>query len=168
MLPSILVAGIGNIFHGDDSFGIEVLQKLALSSLPGNVRLMDIGIRGVDLAFAMLDGYETIILIDATSQGGPPGTLYTMELDPDDLPDGASLANAHGLDPASVLSAAKNMGARFGKVFLVGCEPLVLESENGRIGLSDVVQAAVRPAVETVQKLLQSLTLQEVNVDEFA
>lgn len=168
MLPSILVAGIGNIFHGDDSFGVEVIQQLASSSLPGNVRLMDIGIRGVDLTFAMLDGYDAIILIDATSQGGPPGTLYTMKLDPDDLPAGGSLANAHGLDPTSVLSAAKNMGARFGKVFLVGCEPFVLESEDGRIGLSEVVQAAVRPAIETVQRLLKSLTLQEVNVDEFA
>lgn len=168
MLPSILVAGIGNIFHGDDSFGVEVIQRLASSSLPGNVRLMDIGIRGVDLAFAMLDGYDAIILIDTTSQGGAPGTLYTMELDPDDLPDGASLANSHGLDPAFVLSAAKSMGARFGKLFLVGCEPLVLESEDGHIGLSDVVQAAVRPAVDTVQRLLQSLTLEEVNANEFA
>lgn len=168
MLPSILVAGIGNIFHGDDSFGVEVARKLALSSLPANVRLMDIGIRGIDLAFAMLDGYDAIILIDATSRGGPPGTLYTMELDPDDLPQGASLANAHGLDPASVLSAAKSMGAHFGKIFLVGCEPLVLDSEDGRTGLSDVVQAAVDRAVETTRSLLQNLTFQEVKANEYA
>ena len=114
MKPSILVAGIGNIFQGDDAFGCHVIQNLCESGVPKHVRLMDFGIRSLDLCFALLDPYESIILIDATARGGDPGTLYTIEIGPEDIPDvnEQSLVNSHGLDPVRVLSLAASMGDR--------------------------------------------------------
>jgi hydrogenase maturation protease len=80
-LPRVLVACIGNIFLGDDAFGVEVAQRLAGRGLPEGVRVVDFGIRGLDLTFALLDDYEAVILVDATPRGGDPGTLYVLELD---------------------------------------------------------------------------------------
>ena len=99
---SILIAGIGNIFQGDDAFGVEVIRRLAGIDLPEHVQLMDIGIRSIDLGFALLDPYDLTILVDATARGGAPGTLYTIEITPDDIPDAsgeASMVNSHGLNP---------------------------------------------------------------------
>ncbi len=154
----VLVAGIGNIFHADDAFGVRVAQQLADEGAPEGVRVMDVGIRGIDLAFALLDPYELVILVDTTQRGGSPGTLYTIEIGPDDIPDQCdqdSLVNSHGLNPVRVLSLAKSMGARLDKILLVACEPQVLDSsDTGRIGLSDVVEAAVLPALTTVRNLV--------------
>ena len=159
MSGDVLVAGIGNIFQGDDAFGVAVAQRLSGISLPTHVRVMDAGIRSLDLAFALMDEHALTILVDATSRGGEAGTIYTIEIEPSDIPDvqeKGSLVNSHGLDPVRVLSLAKSMGARFGKTFLVGCEPLVIDcDETGDIGLSDPVQAAVAPAAETVLSLIE-------------
>jgi hydrogenase maturation protease len=167
MAGEVLIAGIGNIFQGDDAFGVAVVQKLGAKSLPENVRVMDIGIRSVDLAFALLDEYELTILIDATPRGGAPGTLYTIEITPDDIPaenDEALMVNSHGLDPVRVLMLARSMGARFKKILLIGCEPLVVEhDETGHIGLSAEIAAAVEPAVEAVRQLLEEFTQREVS-----
>ncbi|MGH9640379.1 MAG: hydrogenase maturation protease [Bryobacteraceae bacterium] len=158
MKRPVLIAGIGNIFQGDDAFGVEVARKLAKLEFPENVRLMDAGIRGMDLAFALLEEYECIVLVDATARGGAPGTLYTIEIDPDGMPE-ASLANAHSLEPVRVLALAKSMGAQFRNVLLVGCEPLVLDrDESGYIGLSEPVAAAVEPAVQSIQQLVGKFT----------
>ncbi|HEX7360157.1 MAG TPA: hydrogenase maturation protease [Bryobacteraceae bacterium] len=158
MKRPVLIAGIGNIFQGDDAFGVEVARKLAKLEFPENVRVMDAGIRGMDLAFALLEEYECIVLVDATARGGAPGTLYTIEIDPDDMPE-ASPANAHSLDPVRVLGLAKSMGAQFRKVLLVGCEPLVLDrDESGYIGLSEPVAAAVEPAVRIIRDLAGEFT----------
>jgi hydrogenase maturation protease len=155
----ILVAGIGNIFQGDDAFGVAVAQHLSGMSLPATVQVMDAGIRSLDLAFGLMDQHELTILVDATSRGGEPGTIYTIEIEPSDIPDACdegSLVNSHGLDPVRVLSLAKSMGARFGKTFLIGCEPLVIDcDETGHIGLSGPVRAAVTPAAETVLNLIE-------------
>lgn len=162
---SVLIAGIGNIFQGDDAFGVAVAHKLATIGFAENIRVMDIGIRSIDLGFALLDDCDLTILVDATARGGAPGTLYTIEIDRRDIPDvsdEASMVNSHGLDPIRVLALAKTMGARFQKVLLVGCEPLVLNrDESGEIGLSNVVQAAVDPAVEMIERLLEESTKKE-------
>jgi len=159
MSGSVLIAGIGNIFQGDDAFGVSVVQRLAALDFSEKVRVMDIGIRSIDLGFALLDDYDLTILVDAASRGGAPGTLYTIEIAPDDIPDEcneSSLVNSHGLNPVRVLALAKSMGAPFKKILLVGCEPLVLEQdESGHIGLSEVVQAAVDPAVEMIRQVVE-------------
>lgn len=158
MSCSVLVAGIGNIFHADDAFGVRVAQQLAQDGAPEGVRVIDVGIRSIDLAFVLLDPYELVILVDATQRGGSPGTLYTIEIGPDDIPnvcEGDSLVNSHGLNPVSVLSLAKSMGARLDKILLVACEPQVLDStESGHIGLSDAVQAAIDPALTIIRNLV--------------
>ncbi len=156
---SVLIAGIGNIFQGDDAFGVAVAHKLAASGFAENIRVMDIGIRSIDLGFALLEDYDLTILADATARGGAPGTLYTIEIAADDIPDAddeASMVNSHGLNPLLVLALAKSMGASFKKILLVGCEPLLLEhDETGHIGLSKVVEAAVDPAVEAIRQLVE-------------
>ena len=165
MSASVLIAGIGNIFQGDDAFGVAVAHKLALLTLAENIRVMDIGIRSIDLAFALLDEYDLTILIDATARGGSPGTLYTIEIRAEDIPevsDESSVVNAHGLDPVRVLALARSLGASFKKILLVGCEPLLTEhDESGHIGLSQVVEAAVDPAVDIIRSLIEEFTKRE-------
>ena len=158
MSKSILIAGIGNIFHGDDAFGVAVAQRLAAYAWPENVRVVDFGIRAVDLAFALLDGYDLTILVDATPRGGAPGTVYVIEPDLDSLREhaGEPCVNSHGLHPAQVLALARNMGAHFNRILVVGCEPRVLDSEdNDYIGLSRDVEAAVDPSIEIIRGLVQ-------------
>ena len=157
MSKSVLIAGIGNIFHGDDSFGVAVAQKLAACGWPENVRVVDFGIRAIDLAFAFLDGYDLTVLVDATARGDAPGTLYVIEPNVDELLNNAEGAcvNSHTLDPAKVLVLAKNMGAQFRRILLIGCEPLSLDGEGALMGLSGAVKAAVDPAVEMIQTLVR-------------
>lgn len=157
MSRSVLIGGIGNIFHGDDAFGVVVAQILASCNWPENVRVVDFGIRAIDLAFAFLDSYDLTILVDATARGGAPGALYVIEPDVDGLVQNAQdmCVNSHSLDPAKVLVLAKSMGAKFKRILLIGCEPLVLGGEEGSIGLSHPVQAAVDPAVEMIRAFVQ-------------
>lgn len=169
MKRSILVAGIGNIFQGDDAFGCHVVQHLCGSGLPDDVRLMDAGIRSLDLCFALLDGYEAVILVDATARGGQPGTLYTIEIGPEDIPDVNEhpLVNSHGLDPVRVLSLAKSMGARFRNTYLVGCEPAVLDRDDtGELGLSEIVAAAVELAAAMVRKLINEIETKSIDFEK--
>lgn len=164
----VLIAGIGNIFQGDDAFGVEVVRRLAERKFPERVRVMDIGIRSVDLGFALLDPYDLTLLVDATARGSAPGTLYTIEISSGDIPnlDEASLVNSHGLNPVLVLALAKSMGATFQHVILIGCEPLVLDQdESGHIGLSDVVEAAVNPACQTILQLIDELSRNEAVIN---
>ncbi len=160
----ILVAGIGNIFHGDDAFGVEVAQRLLRRSLPAEVRVVDFGIRGFDLTYALLDGPGLVILVDATSRDGPPGTLYTIEIDPH-APvglDGPNISVAtHGMNPMRVLQLAQSMGGCNSRMLLVGCQPETLGSEEeGQMGLSDTVAAVVDAAADVVEKLAREF-LQE-------
>src|SRR5262249_6920364 len=120
-VPRILVAGIGNIFMGDDAFGVEVVRSLSRRPLPSEVRLVDFGIRGLDLAYALVEGYDLTILIDATMRGGAPGTLYTLEPDIPESADGD--LEGHGMTPAKVLALASRLGGLTGRLVLVGCEP---------------------------------------------
>jgi hydrogenase maturation protease len=170
MTPSLLVAGIGNIFQGDDAFGVAVVQRLSAMPVPENVRVLDVGIRSLDLVFALLDNPHLTVLVDVTSRGGPPGTLYTIEIDHGDIPDvseAASLVNSHGLDPVRVLSLAKSMGAELRNVLLIGCEPEILDRDDtGHIGLSDAVEAAVNPAVESIRRLIHEFETEIINKKE--
>jgi hydrogenase maturation protease len=155
---SVLVAGVGNIFLGDDAFGVEVAQRLARRCLPHGVRVVDFGIRGFDLAHALLEEQDaSVVLVDATPRGGEPGTLYVIE---PSLEDEAVVPSVepHAMDPLRVLRLACSMGARPKRVLLVGCEPTPLEPEDvelGHMGLSQPVQAAIDPAVELVESLLE-------------
>jgi hydrogenase maturation protease len=157
---SILIAGIGNIFLGDDGFGCEVLRQLAGRTWPDNVRVVDFGIRGFDLAYALLDGYDVTIFVDATPRGGTPGTLYTIEPDLDEL-DGLDaqgmMVETHGMNPMKVLAMVKSMGGEFKRILLVGCEPATFGPEEGQMGLSEPVSLAVAEAVHIVESLVTKI-----------
>jgi len=168
--PTILVAGIGNIFLGDDAFGVEVVRRLANLQLPTSVRVADFGIRGFDLAYALQDGYETTILVDACPHGEAPGTLYVIEPDLKALDDLAlnapeapqALMEAHTMNPVSVLRMARAMNISLKNILLVGCEPETLGGEEGQMGLSAPVEAAVDSGV----KLLESIIDKVLNGDK--
>ncbi|HTU20087.1 MAG TPA: hydrogenase maturation protease [Gemmataceae bacterium] len=154
--PRILIAGIGNIFLGDDAFGVEVVQRLAQRAVPDEVRVVDFGIRGLDLTYALLDGYETVILVDAVPRGGAPGTLYVLEpTRGENLP--ASIAT-HGMDPVQVLRLAEAMGGKIEQLLLVGCEPTPVDDyEEMQPGLSVPVRAAVEEAIPLLELLIARL-----------
>jgi hydrogenase maturation protease len=154
----ILVAGIGNIFFGDDAFGCEVASQLRRKPLPEGVRVIDFGIRSYDLAYAIMDGYDATILVDATPQGSAPGTIYLIEPDLkklDELPDEA--VNAHSMNPVRVLQLVRSLGGKPGWLRVVGCDPAVLETEEGAMGLTEKVQAAVAPAIEMIETLIRKI-----------
>jgi hydrogenase maturation protease len=148
---TVLVAGIGNVFLGDDGFGVAVAARLAEQELPGDVRVADYGIRGMHLAYDLAgDDYDLTILVDAFSTGDPPGTVSVIELDPAGEPR-AELLDAHGMQPDVVLGLVTLLGAKPGRVLLVGCEPAVLD--HG-MGLSPTVRQAVDAAAGVVRDLL--------------
>src|SRR5215510_4742692 len=136
--PSILVAGIGNIFLGDDAFGCEVVKELSQRFWPDNVRIVDFGIRGFDLAYALLDGYDVTIFVDATARGKEPGTLYVIEPDLNEVCESdaqSMMVETHGMNPMKVLSMVRSMGGQLQRILLVGCEPATLGPEEGQMGL---------------------------------
>jgi hydrogenase maturation protease len=167
--PRILVAGIGNIFLGDDAFGCEAVQRLGLRPIPDNVRVVDFGIRGFDLAFALMEAYDAFVLVDATPRGGAPGTLYTMEVDMDAVgePEDA-LVEAHSLNPVKVLSLAKSMGAEPRRVYVVGCEPTPAQDseDEERMGLSEPVSAALDGAVAMIEAVVERIGSEKGADDE--
>jgi hydrogenase maturation protease len=161
MTPSVLIAGLGNIFLGDDAFGSEVARRLLSRDWPDEVRVVDFGIRGLDLMFSLLDGYDTVILVDATPRGGAPGTLYTIEPDISEIdaaePEAAAI-ETHSMDPMRVLAAARATGAQFHRILLVGCEPSPESADPngpGSIGLTTAVANAVDEAISIVAGLVE-------------
>jgi hydrogenase maturation protease len=160
--PRILIACIGNIFLGDDAFGVEVAMRLAGRPMPVGVRVVDYGIRGLDLAYALLDGdQEVTIFVDATARGGEPGTIYVIEPDLGELGGEKAepaVVEAHGMDPLKVLRLVRSMGGTFSRILLVGCEPATLGPENvGALGLSEPVAHAVGEAVGVVESLVATI-----------
>jgi hydrogenase maturation protease len=145
-----MVAGVGNIFLGDDGFGVEVARRLSEVDLPAGVQVRDYGVSGMHLAFDLLDGYDTTILVDATTRGDAPGTVYVVELDPVTEPSGT--VDAHGMQPDVVLHLLAMLGGHPGRVLLVGCEPA---SVTDHIGLSPLVAGAVDVAVQKVIELVE-------------
>jgi hydrogenase maturation protease len=157
MTNMILVAGVGNIFLGDDAFGVEVARSLCKRKLPPSISVKDFGIRGFDLAYTLLDPWQAVILVDALPQGEAPGTLFVMEPDLRNIaapqsPD--TVFNAHGMDPVRVLTLSASLGVISAEVFVVGCEPHDFGDElEGRMGLSPQVQAVVEDASNMVERL---------------
>jgi hydrogenase maturation protease len=152
---SILIAGVGNIFQGDDAFGVEVARRLLATEMPPGVMVKDFGIRGVDLTYALMDGHDTVILVDAAARGEKPGTVSLVECDRavNGIPD-APILSAHDLDPAKVMQLVAALGGDCGRLLLVACEPADLGGADGRIGLSPPVAAAIEPATQLVMSLL--------------
>jgi hydrogenase maturation protease len=151
----VLVAGIGNIFLGDDGFGCEVARRLLEQPLPERVRVVDYGIRGMHLAYDLLDGYDTLVLVDALPGEpgqGEPGDVAVLEVGADDLGSGA--LDAHGMDPVAVLASLEGLGGRLPRTLVVGCRPL--DVAEG-MGLTGPVAAAVDVAVDTVRGLVEVL-----------
>jgi len=158
-MSRILVAGIGNIFQADDAFGVEVVQRLARRALPPGVKVVDFGIRGVDLAYALLDGHDAAVLVDTAQRGEPAGTLYVIEPERPAAEGVESPAfSPHELDPARVLDLVRALGGDCPRVLVLACEPLSLGDEQGEIGLSAPVAAAVEPAIAMIEKLVRQLS----------
>jgi hydrogenase maturation protease len=158
--PTVLVAGIGNIFLGDDAFGVEVIRRMAGRELPAGVRVSDFGIRGFDLAYALQDGYETTILIDACPHGEAPGTLYVIEPDLKALDDPQAqqaTVEAHAMNPMNVLRMAKAMNIELKNILLVGCEPETFGGDEGQMGLSAAVESVLEDAVQLVESLIEKV-----------
>ncbi|MFF6783430.1 hydrogenase maturation protease [Streptomyces sp. NPDC012510] len=157
--PRTLVAGIGNIFLRDDGFGVETARLLAERDLPGHIEVVDIGVRGVHLAYQLLDGYDTLVLVDATARGEAPGTLYVIEHEAAEggsSSPGTPALDGHRMTPDTVLALLGTLCAGTGgepprRVLVVGCEPA---SVDEGIGLTTAVSDAVPGAVRLIEELL--------------
>jgi len=158
----ILIAGIGNIFFGDDAFGCEVVRELIKRAWPSEVSVVDFGIKSYDLAFALTDGCDAAILIDASPRGNEPGTTYLLELDINQVPQiNEENVNAHSMNPVAVLQLARALGEPTRALYLVGCEPEKIIMEEGAMGLSETVRAAIPQAVEMIKSLVRDLLQKE-------
>ena len=157
-MKRILVAAIGNAWLKDDGFGGEVVKRLESRELPEGAAVFDFGTGGLDLAYEVMRGYDALLLIDVSRQGGEPGTLYVMEALKDDVEAGiedGQMINPHAMDPQTVLRFVKTLGAWPGKVVVVACEPA--EVEEMGMGLSPAVQSAVDAAVGVVIETIEQL-----------
>ena len=162
----ILVAGVGNLFLGDDAFGVEVVQELLRSRDPLRARVMDTGIRGMHLAYELLEGYDALVLVDAMAHGEVPGTVSLFERSWEEaIRTARGAGGAHDLDPESALALLERLGGRVERIFTVGCEP---EELDERIGLSARVAAAVPPAVRAVRDLVARLNLSTPEVTQWS
>jgi hydrogenase maturation protease len=151
----LLVAGIGNIFFSDDGFGVEVAHRLARRDLPPGARVEDFGIRGVHLAYELLEGYDALVLIDALPMGEPPGTLVVMAPEPEGSQHGgAPIMDAHTMSPTVVLSTLARLGGHVARVYVVGCQPATLEDG---MALSAPVAGAVEAAVDLCVQLVAEI-----------
>ncbi|HEY2509051.1 MAG TPA: hydrogenase maturation protease [Streptosporangiaceae bacterium] len=160
MKARTLVACVGNVFLGDDGFGVEVARRLATADIPDGVRVADYGISGMHLAYDLAGhGYETTILVDAAPRGGEPGTITVVEVDPEEhrvsaekSVEGSQLFNAHGMQPDVIFGVLDMLGAKAGRILVVGCEPASIEY---RMELSEPVAAAVDEAVRVVLDMVK-------------
>ena len=155
----VLVAGVGNIFLGDDGFGVEVVRRLAEREMPEGVEVKDFGIRGMDLAYALQEDYEVVVFVDALPRGEEPGTVYLIE--PEIEEDGEVSLDTHGMDPVKVIKLSRVLGAEPTRTLVVGCEPQVVLSgedyDDMSMELSEPVHAAVGEAVNLVESLVEEV-----------
>jgi hydrogenase maturation protease len=174
MKGRILIACVGNIFLGDDGFGVEVAKRLAQLPMPDGVKLGDYGTGGMHLAYDMADGYETTILVDAAPRGGEPGTVTLIEVDPAEHPNpaaalgalqGSMLFDGHGMQPDVVFGILEMLGGKAGRILVVGCEPATVEYG---MELSEPVAAAVDEAVQIVMGLVGADGVPVATVKEYA
>ena len=155
----VLVAGLGNIFLGDDGFGVEVVRRLTEREMPEGVEVKDFGIRGMDLAYALQEDYEVVVFVDAVPRGEEPGTVYLIE--PEIEEDGEISLDTHGMDPVKVIKLSRALGAEPARTLVVGCEPQVVLSgedyDEMSMELSEPVHAAVGDAVKLVESLVEEI-----------
>ncbi|MEA2503355.1 MAG: hydrogenase maturation protease [Actinomycetota bacterium] len=164
MTQKMLVAGVGNIFFTDDAFGCEVVRRLANEDLPEGVTVADFGIKGVHLAYELLEGYDTVIIVDAAPCGGKPGDLYLIEPKLEEIAESplvqaategeSALIDAHGLEPDAIFGMLKALGGNVGRALVVGCEP---EDVEDGLGLTATVEAAVEPAVRRLVDIIDRI-----------
>lgn len=154
MKGKVLVAGIGNIFLGDDAFGVEVVRCLEQRSLPAHVVVKDFGIRSYDLAYTLMQEWDLIVLVDSLPRGGQPGTLYTMEPEVPAVETAANI-DAHSMNPVAALQLVSALGGKVGRLLVVGCEPGNLESsQDGEFALSAPVSHAIEGAIDIIESLV--------------
>lgn len=151
MTGRTLVAGVGNVFLGDDAFGVEVVRLLADRPRPAGVEIADFGIRGVHLVYELLNGCDLFVLIDAAQRGYEPGTVTVLEVKPEDVIPGTPVMDAHSLAPDDIFAMLNSMGGHPGRCLVVACEPADV---TAGMGLSDRVRAALPHAVHAVEEIL--------------
>jgi hydrogenase maturation protease len=150
----VLIGGLGNIFLGDDAFGVEVVRRLSEMPLPDDVRLMDVGVRTLHLAYELREhAYDTLIIIDIVSKGADPGTLYLLEPDSDEAFDDVRVQNGHGVHPHEILAVVRQLGGEVPRMVIVACEPSPIGADAG---LSAAVSAAVDKAAQLVMRVIHS------------
>jgi hydrogenase maturation protease len=153
--PRVLIAGLGNLFLGDDAFGVEVVRRLSVLGLPDDVRLIDVGIRSVHLAYELRErAYDTVILIDVISKGADAGTLYVLEPDNDEDTFNDRVTDGHAIHPHDIIALVRQLGGHLPRMILVGCEPFRIGPDAG---LSPRVAAAVDEAVALVTRLASAV-----------
>lgn len=150
MTTRVLVAGVGNLFLRDDAFGSEAARRLGAYALPEGVTVVDYGIRGMHLAYDLLEGYDALVIVDAAPRNGKPGDIVVLEVGPDDL--GTGELDAHGMEPTAVLASLGTLGGDLPRTFVVGCEP---GDVSEGMGLTPPVEAAIERAVTVVLELLE-------------
>jgi len=161
-MKRILVAGIGNAWLSDDGFGGEVVRRLEQRELPEGAIVLDFGTGGLDLAYEVMRGYDALVLVDVSRQGGEPGTLYVMEPDLEEIApsiEDGDVINPHGMDPQTVLRFVRAVGGWSGKVVIVACEPG--EVEDLGLGLSPALEAAVDQAIALIDETIAELRTEE-------
>jgi hydrogenase maturation protease len=165
MSSGILIACMGNIFLGDDGFGCEVARSLAQMDLPPDVSVIDYGIRGLDLAYALLKPYAAVIFVDVVSRGAAPGTLYLLQPVHADAGPPAT-PDPHSMDPMHLLAMARSLGEVTAEIFIVACEPNDFGGDfNGRMGLSQVVASAIPEAVRTIFDVIAGIRKRDARMN---
>lgn len=157
MRDNILIAGIGNVFLGDDGFGVEVVRRLAERKLPEKVCVRDFGIRSYDLAYALMEDWRLVILVDAVPRGEAPGTVYTIEPEMSGMTEMTAQIDAHSMNPVAILQMVSALGGKVGRMLVVGCEPASLAFDRaGEFKLSVPVEAAVEESIRVIETLIAS------------
>jgi hydrogenase maturation protease len=166
--PRILVAGIGNIFLGDDGFGCEVVRELVTMGVSREAKVVDYGIRGLDLAYALLEPYEVVVFVDAIARAGQPGSVYLLQpVNPEKDGGGETALDPHAMDPMHLMAMARSLGEIKAEIYIVGCEPNDFGDElEGRMGLSTVVRASVPEAARMVVELIAHIHAQKMQAAE--
>ena len=156
---NILVACVGNIFFGDDGFGVEVARTLDSIDLPDQVAVVDFGIRGLDLAYALLEPWRAVVIVDAMARGGSPGDLYLLALEQETAAD--ATFDAHSMDPSRVVALARSLGDVSAPIYVIGCEPAGFGDQfEGEMGISPPVASAIPEAARMIESLTRRLLLE--------
>lgn len=161
MSTRILIACVGNIFLGDDAFGVEVAQRLSREQFQENVTVVEYGIRSYDLTYALMQPWDLVILVDAVSRGEKPGTVFAIEPDLSAMTESAANMrfDAHSMNPVSVIQMVTALGGQCPRMTIIGCEPLSVEaSADGQFGLSEPVRAGVEEAIRLIHETVQGFT----------